>query len=106
MNLDDDVCLCFLLERRLHEDGWETGFDGEVVGVISKGAFVRFGDEGFEGFLPVRRMRGDWYHLNDEETALIGEDSGRAFRLGDPLRVTVGRVESARGRADLELAPD
>jgi ribonuclease R len=102
----DDVCLCFLLERRLHEAGWETEFDGEIVGVISKGAFVRFGDEGFEGFLPVRRMRGDWYHLNDEETALIGEDSGRAFRLGDPLRVTVGRVESARGRADLELAPD
>ncbi|MFL5780022.1 MAG: ribonuclease R family protein [Thermoleophilaceae bacterium] len=102
----DDVCLCFLLERRLHELGWETDFDGEVVGVISKGAFVRFGDEGFEGFLPVRRMRGDWYSLNEAETALVGEGGGRAFRLGDPLRVTVGRVEAPRGRADLELAPD
>ncbi|HKP88358.1 MAG TPA: VacB/RNase II family 3'-5' exoribonuclease [Thermoleophilaceae bacterium] len=102
----DDVCLCFLLERRLGERGPEAEFDGEVVGVISKGAFVRFGDEGFEGFLPVRRMRGDWYHLNEAETALVGEGGGRAFRLGDPLRVTVGRVEAARGRADLELAPD
>jgi ribonuclease R len=102
----DDVCLCFLLERRLHEHGWEAEFDGEVVGVIAHGAFVRFGEEGFEGFLPVRRMRGDWYHLNDEETALIGEGSGRAFRIGDSLRVSVGRVEPARGRADLELAPD
>jgi ribonuclease R len=102
----DDVCLCFLLERRLRDEGRETAFDGEVVGVISKGAFVRFGDEGFEGFLPARRMRGDWYQLNDEETALIGERSGRALRLGDPLRVEVGRVEPARGRADLELAPE
>ena len=51
-------------------------------------------------------MRGDWYQLNEEETALIGEDSGRAFRLGDPVRVTVGRVDPPRGRADLELAPD
>jgi ribonuclease R len=102
----DDVCLCFLLERRLREHGRETEFDGEVVGVISKGAFVRFGDDGFEGFLPVRRMRGDWYQLNEAETALVGEGDGRAFRLGDPLRVTVGRVEPARGRADLELAPD
>jgi ribonuclease R len=67
---------------------------------------VRFGDEGFEGFLPVRRMRGDWYALNEAETALVGEGGGRAFRLGDPLRVTIGRVEPARGRADLELAPD
>jgi ribonuclease R len=102
----DDVCLAFLLERRLREDGWETEFEGEIVGVISKGAFVRFGDEGFEGFLPVRRMRGDWYHLNEAETALVGEGGGRAFRMGDPLNVKVGRVEAARGRADLELAPD
>jgi ribonuclease R len=101
----DDVCLCFLLERRLHEDGWEAEFDGEVVGIISKGAFVRFGDDGFEGFLPVRRMRGDWYQLNEAETALVGEDSGRAFRLGDPLRVSAGRVDAPRGRVDLELAP-
>ncbi|MEA2369370.1 MAG: ribonuclease [Thermoleophilaceae bacterium] len=102
----DDVCLCFLLERRLHEDGRETAFEGEIVGVISKGVFVRFGEEGFEGFLPVRRMRGDWYQLNDAETALVGEGGGRAFRMGDPLNVTVGRVEPARGRADLELAPN
>jgi ribonuclease R len=102
----DDVCLAFLLERRLQEDGREAEFEGEIVGVISKGAFVRFGDEGYEGFLPVRRMRGDWYHLNDEETALVGEGGGRAFRIGDPLNVTVGRVDPPRGRADLELAPD
>ena len=102
----DDVCLCFLLERRLHEEGWETAFDGEIVGIIASGAFVRFGEEAFEGFIPVRRMRGDWYQLNEEETALIGEDSGRAFRLGDPVRGTVGRVDPPRGRADLELAPD
>ncbi|MEA2397259.1 MAG: ribonuclease [Thermoleophilaceae bacterium] len=102
----DDVCLCFLLERRLHEDGWEAAFDGEVVGVISSGAFVRFGDEGYEGFLPVRRIRGDWYQLNEEETALIGESSGHALRYGDAVRVQVGRVEPARGRADLQLAPD
>jgi ribonuclease R len=102
----DDVCLCFLLERRLHEDGFETVFDGEVVGLISKGAFVRFGGEGFEGFLPVRRMRGDWYELNEEETALIGQQSGRAFRFGDPIQVRVGGVEPVRGRADLQLAGD
>ncbi len=102
----DDVCLAFLLERRLREDGWESSFEGEVVGLISKGAFIRFGEEGFEGFLPVRRMRGDWWSLNEQETALIGEESGRAMRLGDPVRVSVGRIEPARGRTDLELAAD
>ena len=100
----DDVCLAFLLERRLQDAGWEASFEGEVVGLIPKGAFIRFGDEGFEGFLPVRRMRGDWWSLNEEETALIGESSGRALRLGDAARVEVGRIDAARGRVDLELA--
>jgi ribonuclease R len=39
---------------------------------------------------------------------LIGADSGRAIRLGDPIRVQVARVEAPRGRVDLlpvELAP-
>jgi ribonuclease R len=102
----DDVCMCFLLERRLAESGWELELDGEVVGVISKGLFVEFGEEGFEGFLPVRRMRGDWWEINEQETALEGADSGRRIRIGDPLRVAVARVDAPRGRADLELAAD
>ena len=101
----DDICLCFLLERRLAEAGWELELDGEVVGLIASGLFVEFGEEGFEGFLPVRRMRGDWWEINEQETALVGADSGRRIRIGDPLRVAVARVEPARGRADLELAP-
>jgi ribonuclease R len=100
----DDVCMCFLLERRLADAGWELELDGEVVGVISKGLFVSFGEEGFEGFLPVRRMRGDWWEINEQETALVAADSGRRIRIGDPIRVAVGRVDPPRGRADLELA--
>ena len=53
-----------------------------------------------------KELRGDWWSLNELETALVGEQSGRALRLGDPVRVSVRRVEPARGRADLELAPD
>src|SRR5205807_1289840 len=102
----DDVCLAFLLERRLHDGGFEATFEGEVVGLISKGAFVRFGEEGFEGFLPVRRMRGDWWELNELGTALVGERTAGELRLGHPLRGSVGRGDAPRGRADLELAPD
>jgi ribonuclease R len=99
----DDVALCFLLERTLTlEAGWETEFDGEVVGLISSGAFVAFGPEmAFEGMLPVRRMRGDWWELNEGGTMLVGAHSGRAVRLGDPVRVRVDNVDAPRGRVDL-----
>jgi ribonuclease R len=95
----DDLCLAFLLDQRRGDHS----FEGEVVGLIPKGAFVRFGDEGFEGFLPVRRMAG-WWDLNELGTALIAEDSARVMRLGDPVEVVVDRVDAPRGRVDLAPA--
>jgi ribonuclease R len=100
----DDVARCFLLERRLFESGFDTVFDGEVIGVIGAGAFVAFG-EGYQGLLPVRRLRGDWWELNEEATLLRGEESGRAIRLGDRIAVRVERVEAPRGRVDLVPPP-
>jgi ribonuclease R len=95
----DDVARCFLLER---EDG-ERIWEGEVVGLIGAGAFVAFG-EGYEGLLPLRRLRGDWWELNEEGTILHGTRAGATIRLGDPIRVRVGGIEAARGRVDLEPA--
>ena len=98
----DDVCLSFLLERALADAGGDEppSFEGEVVGLIEKGAFVQFGEERFEGFLPVRRLRG-WWTLNEVRTALEEEGSGRRLRLGDTIEVEVDRVDAPRGRVDL-----
>ncbi len=103
----DDVCAAFLLERELFEGGWHSHFEGEVSGVIGAGAFVTFGGrlgDVYEGFIPVRRMRGDHYDLNQEETALIGGKKGKAVRFGDPVTVRVRRVDAVRGRVDLDPA--
>jgi ribonuclease R len=97
----DDVCFAFLLERRLHDEGWDLPFGGEIVSLVGGGAFVRFGDEGFDGFLPARTLRGEWWELNEFGTALVGERSGRTIKLGDPVEVAVRRVDAPRGRVDL-----
>ena len=94
----DDVARAFLLETRLFERGWQTEWPGEVIGLISAGAFVAF--EGYEGMLPVRRL-GDWYELDPTETALVGTDSNQRIRLGDPVVVQVAKVDAPRGRVDL-----
>jgi ribonuclease R len=98
----DDVALCFLLQELRSQRGEDKVFDGEVVGLIGAGAFVAFGEErSFEGMLPVRRLRGDWWELNEEGTILVGTRNGGAIRLGDPVRVRVGRIDAPRGRVDL-----
>lgn len=98
----DDVARCFLLERDLARQGMEQTFAGEVVGLIGAGAFVAFGPgQLFEGMLPVRRMRDDWWELAEEETMLVGTNSGRTIRLGDSLEVRVAGIDASRGRVDL-----
>jgi ribonuclease R len=114
----DDICAAFLLERELAErtrpasspyTGSDAGpvFEGEVSGTIPAGAFVAFGGalgDVYEGFLPARRLGGERFELNETGTALVGAESKRKLRLGDPISVQVSRVEAARGRADLEPA--
>jgi ribonuclease R len=95
----DSVARCFLLETELFERGWDTAFEGEVTGVIGAGAFIAF--DGYEGMLPVRKLVGDWWELNELETMLIGAGSGDRIRLGDPVSVRVEKVDSPRGRVDL-----
>ena len=46
----------------------------------------------------------DWWELNEEATILRAERSGATVRLGDPVRVRVGRIDAIRGRVDLEPA--
>jgi ribonuclease R len=99
----DDVARCFLLESALYEEGWSTIYEGEVTGLIGAGAFVTFGADGYQGLLPVRRLRGDWWELNEQGTMLVGTRAGGAIRLGDPVTVAVRSVDAPRGRVDLDL---
>jgi ribonuclease R len=98
----DELCLAWYLERRLFEEGWDATFEGEVIGAIPSGIFVRF-DGVFEGYVPARRLPGDYFELNTLGTALVGRRTGRAYRLGDPIEVTVAEVRRWEGKVELAL---
>ncbi|MDQ3857169.1 MAG: RNB domain-containing ribonuclease, partial [Actinomycetota bacterium] len=98
----DAICLAWFLERRLFDAGWDAGFDGEIVGAIGSGIFVRF-DGVFEGFLPARRLPGEYFELNPLGTAMIGRRTGRRYRLGDPIRVRVERIDRVGGKVEVRL---
>ncbi len=102
-HLGDDIALARLLDRFLFEEGWDAGFEGEIVGVISSGAFVRFG-EIYEGYLPARSLPGDYFVLSEKGGSLVGHRRGRAWKLGDRISVRVLRIDKLRGK--VELKPD
>jgi ribonuclease R len=102
-HLADDLCLAWLLHKELHERGWDDPWEGEIVGAIPSGLFVRFGDV-FEGYVPVRRIPGDYFELNTLGTALVGRRGGRTYRLGDPIEVTVEEIQRWEGKVELSLA--
>ena len=99
----DDVCLSFLLERALSEASPEEppSFEGEVVGLIEKGAFVELRRGAIRG-LPAGQANA---RMVDAERGGDGarrpSRSGRRLRLGDPIAVEVDRVDAPRGRVDL-----
>jgi ribonuclease R len=97
----DDICLAWLLEDVLFERGWDAAFEGEIIGIIASGLFVRFADV-FEGFLPARRLPG-FYELDETETALAGRRGGRSFRLGDAIEVSVEEIRRTEGKVEVRL---
>ncbi|HEV3035492.1 MAG TPA: RNB domain-containing ribonuclease [Solirubrobacteraceae bacterium] len=52
-----------------------------------------------------REVEREWWELNEQGTILHGERSGATLRLGDTVDVRVVRVDSIRGRVDLEPPP-
>jgi ribonuclease R len=100
--LADEICEAWLLERLLYERGWEERWEGEIIGVINSGLFIRF-REVFEGFLPARRLQGEFFELNQLGTALVGRTSGRAYSLGDGIEVKVETIARSEGKIDLSL---
>ncbi|MEW6581566.1 MAG: RNB domain-containing ribonuclease, partial [Actinomycetota bacterium] len=92
----DRICAAYHLRDVVAQRGWDTVYEGEVTGVIEVGAFVTF--EGvFEGFLPARDIPGDRYFIDPWQTALVGEETGRKLRLGDPVEVRVSDITPLRG---------
>jgi len=81
-------------------------FTGTVSGVTTFGVFVLLDDYFVEGLIHVNSLMDDYYNLHEEQYALVGERSGRRFRLGDHLRVQVARVDRLERKIDFILAED
>ena len=90
----------FMLDRVGEE------FDVIVTGVVDFGLFVQIPEFQIDGLVHISSLGGDYYQRDAVHQRLIGERTGRVFRLSDPLRVRLLRVSLDDRKIDFELAEE
>jgi ribonuclease R len=79
-------------------------FHAVIVGVEDFGLFCRLAELPAEGLVHVTSLGDDYFYLEPEQHTLIGRRSGRRYRLGDRVEVTIVRVDVDRRSLDLVLS--
>ena len=78
-------------------------FPAVISGVTAFGLFAEL-DNLVEGLIHVSSMDDDYYHFHEDKMALIGERSGRTYRIGMPVRVILKRADKENRQIDFILA--
>lgn len=108
-------------ERRAQEAEWEAiaikslefmkrfegeEFDAFIGGVMNFGLFVELTPYPVEGLVHITQLRDDHYDLDDSGVRLVGRRSGRVYRIADPIRVRITKVDPMASQMDLSIIDD
>ncbi len=96
-----DWLKCEYLQKHIGDQ-----FDGLVTGVTSFGLFVQLDALMIDGLVHVTALKRDYYQFDPAHHRLVGEMSGREYRLGDRLRVEVIGVDMESRKIDFELVAE
>jgi ribonuclease R len=78
-------------------------FEGYITGVTAFGLYIELIEHFVEGLVHVSTMADDYYRFVERAHILRGESTGKAYRLGDRVRVQVVKVDMERRQVDLGL---
>jgi len=79
-------------------------FEGLIVSVNSFGVFVELKDVYITGLVHITSLDHDFFHFDPIAHKLVGERSGKTYRLGDTIQVVVAAVNMDDRKIDLALA--
>jgi ribonuclease R len=85
------------------EDRIGATFEGRITGVTRFGLFVRLKETGADGLVPVSSLGEEYFHHDDRGHALVGERSGKRWRLGAEVEVRLVEATPITGGLVLEM---
>jgi ribonuclease R len=90
--------VAFMVDRVGEEHG------AIVSSIVSFGLFVELEDLYIDGLVHISTMDDDFYRFVEARHMLVGERTGRRFKIGDEVRVRVARVNAITKKIDFHLA--
>ncbi len=93
----DDMKKAEYMQMHLGED-----FEGIISSVTSFGFFAEL-ENGIEGLVRMTDLRDDYYIFSEKDFSLVGEHTGKAYRIGDSVRVTVANASPETRQIDFML---
>jgi ribonuclease R len=92
---------CYYMQDRIGEE-----FEGSASAVTSFGIFVALDDVFIEGLVHISDLGSDYFHYDDAKHQLVGERTGKRYRLSDRVRVQLVRVDMETNKIDFRLVEE
>ena len=77
-------------------------FEGVISSVTSWGMYVELPNT-IEGMIHINNMTDDYYHFNEETYELIGERTGKVYKLGQSIQVVAAQADKFMRTIDFVL---
>ncbi len=87
---------CFYMQDHVGET-----FGGRVTGVTGFGIFVTLDEYFVDGLVHISELGRDYFQFDPARHVLLGERTGKRYRLADRLRVKLVRVDLETRKMDL-----
>jgi len=78
-------------------------YNGTVSAVTSFGMFVAIDEIFIEGLVHVSELGQDYFHYDQAKHMMLGERTGKKYRLGDRVRIKVMRADIETSKIDFSL---
>lgn len=88
------------MEKHIGEE-----FEGVISGITAYGMYVELPNT-VEGMIHVTSLEGDYFFYDEERYEMIGETTGRTFKLGQKVTVSVLGVDRMKRTIDFELVEE
>lgn len=80
-------------------------FMGTIISITGFGMFIQLPNT-VEGLVHVSMMDDDYYRFDEDHLVMIGERTGKVFRIGQPIKVKLMRADVEEVQIDFSIVED